>query len=175
METEKRIWKGASLLQLNNSRDSHGFSANILQAPNLTVTLFSPHRVPSAAASSLERQEPFTEHQSVWQRFWKRKKAAAEWSRAQELPWLRVSKYFPQICTSIYKTLQGLCFQRHVQSFPQVRTHQESIFRLSLLAYKEGLWQIHNSEYFLSNELTELCLWVKIFSSLAAHLPLTYW
>lgn len=35
------------------------------------VTFFSPHRVPSAAASSLERQKPFTKHHSVWQTFWK--------------------------------------------------------------------------------------------------------
>lgn len=37
------------------------------------ITFFSPHRVPSAAASSLERQKPFTEHHSVWQTFWKDK------------------------------------------------------------------------------------------------------
>lgn len=34
------------------------------------ITFFSPQRVPSAAASSFERQKPFTEHHSVWQTFW---------------------------------------------------------------------------------------------------------
>lgn len=87
---------GCPSFMLDNGRATHASSNALcrqcnLQAAWLTVTLFSPHRVPSAAASSLERQEPFTEHQSVWQRFWKRKKTAAVWSRA-ELLWPRFSK-----------------------------------------------------------------------------------
>lgn len=34
-------------------------------------TFSGPQRVPSMGESSLERQEPFTEHQRIWQTFWK--------------------------------------------------------------------------------------------------------
>lgn len=33
-------------------------------------TFSGPQRVPSMGESSLERQEPFTEHQRIWQTFW---------------------------------------------------------------------------------------------------------
>lgn len=33
-------------------------------------TFSGPQRVPSIGESSLERQEPFTEHQRIWQTFW---------------------------------------------------------------------------------------------------------
>lgn len=38
----------------------------------LPPTFSGPQRVPSIGASSLERQEPFTEHQRIWQTFWKK-------------------------------------------------------------------------------------------------------
>lgn len=60
---------GCPSFTLNSGRATHGSLTVLWQAAWPTVTLSSPHCVPSAAASSLERQEPFTEHHSVWQRF----------------------------------------------------------------------------------------------------------
>lgn len=91
-----------------------------LQTAWFTVTLFSPHRVPSAAASSLERQEPFTEHHSVWQRFWKRKKPAAVCGRA-ELLWPSFSKTSHSFVLPLKKPCKD-CISREVRVFYKIGT-----------------------------------------------------
>lgn len=110
---------------LNKGTATHGSSLHLgrqhsLQTARLSVTLFSPHRVPSAAASSLERQEPFTEHQSVWQRFWKRKKTAAVWGRA-ELLWPRFSKATHSFVQPLKRPCKG-CISREIKVFHKIRT-----------------------------------------------------
>lgn len=42
----------------------------IINDPESPPTFSGPQRVPSIGESNLERQEPFTEHQRIWQTFW---------------------------------------------------------------------------------------------------------
>lgn len=153
-------------LTLNNGRATHGSSLpfgrqHSSQTAWLTVTLFSPHRVPSAAASSLERQEPFTEHQSVWQRFWKRKKTAAVWGRA-ELLRPRFSKVSHSFVQPLKDPCKG-CISRGIRVFhktgttkgPNLGTHHYCAKRDYLTDKK---W------YFNGIKWIPCTLWVQIFS-----------
>lgn len=143
------------------------------QAAWLTVTLFSPHRVPSAAASSLERQEPFTEHQSVWQRFWKRKETAAVWSRA-ELLQLRFSKASHSFVHPFTKPYKGCISKGRCSGFSTklAPTKGPNLGTLSWCTRRDYL--TNTKWWILSVKWITWTTCIQIFSSLAAQLTATH-